>query len=167
MSDQDWIDQAALYARQARCTKARCGAVIVTQGEIIGRGYNAPPLDSDAHRMCQADRSRGEPKYDKTCCVHAEWRAIMDALRRKPAKLAGSTLYFARIDTEGNLLPAGEPFCTVCSRLALDAGIAGFALQHEHGITVYATGEYNRRSYAYSRLPLEFSWEPVYTDAAH
>jgi len=69
-----------------------------------------------------------KPKYDKTCCVHAEWNAILDACKANPGKLEGSTLYFMRIDEEGGFTDAGEPFCTVCSRLALQAGVAYFEL---------------------------------------
>lgn len=164
---EQWMDEAAAAARNALCKKARCGAVIVKDDRIIGRGYNAPPLDDEANRMCDADRTRGEPKYDKTCCIHAEWRAILDALRNHPDQIEGSTLYFVRIGTDGNPVPAGQPFCTVCSRLTLDAGVAQFALWHADGIRVYAADEYNRRSYAYGRLPLEISYDPVYTDATH
>ncbi len=143
------MDEAAAAARNALCKKARCGAVIVKDDTIIGRGYNAPPLDDDENRMCNADRSRGEPKYDKTCCIHAEWRAIMDALCNHPDQIEGSTLYFMRINADGNPVPAGQPFCTVCSRLALDAGVAQFALLHADGICLYPTGQYNLLSYSY------------------
>lgn len=41
---------AAEVAAHAKCKRARCGSVVVTAaGEVIGKGYNAPPLD-DGHR---------------------------------------------------------------------------------------------------------------------
>jgi hypothetical protein len=58
-------------------------------------------------------------------------------------------LYFTRVDEEGNIKKSGEPFCTVCSRLTLDAGIGEFILWHDQGITSYGTDEYNKLSYSY------------------
>ncbi len=141
---------AAAVASNALCKKARCGAVIVKNGKIIGEGYNAPPQDSPHNCMCAAAVEGGKPRYDRTCCMHAEWRAVLDAVRTHPDDLSGSVLYFARIDERGVLKFSGAPYCTVCSRLALDVGIEGFALSHESGIRVYPTDEYNRLSYAYT-----------------
>lgn len=147
-----WMRQAAEQAEQALCARAKCGTVIVADGKVIGVGYNAPALDSEENRMCHADLSGGKPRYDKTCCMHAEWRAIMDALARNPAAIKGSTLYFTRVDAHGVIAKSGEPFCTVCSRLALDSGVAAFVLWHEEGLRAYPTDEYNKLSYAYRHV---------------
>lgn len=145
-----WMHAAGEVAKRALCLRAKCGTVIVKNGEIIGEGYNAPPLDMEEHRTCHLEfENPGKPKYDRTCCMHAEWRAVLDASGRNPEKLPGSTLYFMRIDSDGNMTRAGEPFCTVCSRFALDAGVATFCLWQEEGIRAYPTGEYNKISYAY------------------
>jgi deoxycytidylate deaminase len=144
-----WMYQAAEQAELALCARAKCGTVIVSGGKAIGLGYNAPALDSEENRMCGDDFVPGKPRYDKTCCIHAEWRAIMDALTRHADRIAGSTLYFTRVDAGGGILKAGQPFCTVCSRLALDSGIATFVLWQEAGLAAYETQEYNRVSYEY------------------
>lgn len=137
-------------ARRSLCKRGMIGAVVVLDGEIVGRGYNAPPNDDEGNRMCHTDyRTSSKPKSDRTCCVHAEWRAIIDALRRNPDKIKGSTLYFTRVDKNGNILKSGRPYCTVCSRLALDSGISVFVLWHEEGIKEYPTDEYNKLSYQY------------------
>lgn len=81
--------------------------------------------------------------------MHAEQRAIIDALTHHPDKIKGSTLYFARADEEGNIIRAGKPYCTMCSKLALDCGAAIFALFHEEGIVEYDTHEYNELSFQY------------------
>lgn len=144
-----WMNEAAKVAERALCLKAKCGTVIVSGNEIIGRGYNAPPLDKEENRTCDKDFGVGKPKYDRTCCIHAEWRAIMDALAHNPDKIKGSKLYFTRVDATGNIKKSGKPYCTVCSRLALDSGIETFALWHEEGICDYPTPEYDRLSYEY------------------
>mgnify|MGYP001596575954 FL=1 len=144
-----WMSEAANVARKALCSRAKCGTVIVKDGEIIGTGYNAPPLDKEENCMCREELVPGKPKYDRTCCMHAEWRAIMDALKRNPKKLSGAVLYFTRVDEDGNIKKSGKPYCTVCSRMALDARISTFVLWHDEGICEYPTDEYNRLSYQY------------------
>jgi len=143
------MNEAAEIAKKALCLRAKCGTIIVKDGEIIGEGYNAPLLDKEENRTCDKEFGLGKSKYDKTCCMHAEWRAIMDALKRNPEKLKGSKLYFTRRDENGQIKKSGRPYCTVCSRMALDAGIEKFVLWHDEGICEYPTDEYNRLSYKY------------------
>ena len=144
-----FMEKASLLAKKALCLKAKCGSVIVKDGKVIGEGYNAPPQDREENRVCLKEFPLGKPKYDKTCCVHAEWRAILDALKRNPDKIIGSSLYFVRVDDLGNIKKSGKPYCTVCSRLALDSQISYFYLWHDLGITKYKTDEYNKLSYEY------------------
>ncbi len=145
---EEFFQAAAEVAKKATCYKAKCGVVIVNDGEIIGRGYNSPPNDDEENRMCKREYDYSKkPKYDKTCCVHAEWRAIADALKNNTDKVKDSTLYFMRIDEQDNFTDAGEPFCTECSRLALDSGIKYFALWNKSGAKTYKTKEYNQLSY--------------------
>jgi len=147
---QTFFMAAAKCAEKATCRKSYCGSVIVSGGEIIGEGYNSPAGELEENRTCEAVyTSTKKPLFDKTCCIHAEWRAILDACKRNPEKIPGSRLYFMRIDDQGNVLKSGEPYCTVCSRLTLEAGIAEFALWQEKGMAVWDAAEYDRASYAY------------------
>ncbi|MFA5987348.1 MAG: deaminase [Candidatus Paceibacterota bacterium] len=148
----NWMEKAAEVAKKALCLNAKCGTVIVKEGKIIGEGYNAPPLDKEENRTCNKKFGLGKPNFDRTCCMHAEWRAIMDALRRNPDKLQGSNLYFTRVGAGGEIKKSGKPYCTVCSRMALDAGIDKFILWHEEGICEYPTDEYDKLSYGYVHL---------------
>lgn len=147
---EEYFKQAAKNAQKATCTHAHCGAVIVsTDDKIIGSGYNTPPLNDETQRMC--DKKFDNTKrsgYDTTCCVHAEWNAIINALRDFPDKVVGSSLYFMRVDNKGNFTNAGEPFCTVCSRLALQSGITQFGLWND-GPQMFDTKEYNKLSYEF------------------
>jgi hypothetical protein len=52
-----------------------------------------------------------------------------------------------RIDNDNNFTDAGDPFCTVCSRLTMEAGVQDFALYNNNGADVYALDEYNQKSY--------------------
>ncbi len=143
-----YFEQAAKVAEQSPCKKARCGTVIVKDGEVIGDGYNGPVPGDVLRCENRYDVSR-KPKYDVTCCVHAEWRAIIDACKKAGNGIEGSTLYFMRIDDGGRFTDAGEPFCTVCSRLAYESGVAYFSLWNDDGAVVYDTKSYNQASYEY------------------
>lgn len=149
--DPRYFDHAARIARSATCLRDKCGTVIILDDVVIAEGYNAPPNDDDGNRKCDYPfplEGRKKPKSDCTCCVHAEWRAIMQAMLLGK-DLSNATLYFTRIDDEGNIVPSGEPYCTVCSRLALDAGIGYWALLHEDGRRLYEAKTYNDLSYKF------------------
>jgi deoxycytidylate deaminase len=148
---ETFFKAAAEVATHALCHNAHNGSVIVKDGKIIGRGYNAPPLGDEAQRMCDITlNSTVKPKYDVTCCVHAEWNAIFDALKHHPEELKGATLYFMRIDDDEKWMGAGVPYCTVCSRLALQSGIETFALWNGEPV-LFDTKTYNQKSYNYYR----------------
>jgi len=139
---------AAELAKKATCDRARCGTVIVCDGKIIGEGFNGPPPGDSTNKTCGLILDNSiKPKYDKTCCVHAEWRAIIDACKRDGVLIEGSRLYFMRIDDGDNFTDAGEPYCTTCSRLTMESGISEFALWNAQGADIYTAGEYNQKSY--------------------
>lgn len=142
---------ATEVALNSTCQRSRCGAIIVKDDEMIGSGFNSPPGNEESQRRCTVAKSSYHPKVtDKTCCVHAEQRAIIDALRKNPEQITGSRLYFVRLNEDGQPQRSGAPYCTICSKMALDSGIAEFVLWHEEGITVYETAEYNLLSFQYS-----------------
>lgn len=148
---QTYLEHAANIAQKATCSRASCGCVIVKEGTIIGKGFNSPPLELETQRRCMVEKSSYAAKVtDKTCCVHAEQRAIMHALRTHSNELQGSRLYFIRLDKNKNITKSGKPYCTICSKMALDVGIAEFVLWHEDGICVYDTQEYNKLSFDFT-----------------
>lgn len=146
---RQWLEQTGHVATRAACWRARCGSLIVGRdGAVLGKGVNAAPegcLD-----LCHKDRLAEEFKSDRTCCLHAEQAAVMDALRHHPDMLAGSTLYFTRVDPSGHLLPSGAPYCTICSKMTLAAGVSRFVLGHPDGIRSYDTTLYNALSFAWA-----------------
>lgn len=146
-----FLKAARREAEKATCLRARCGSVIVKDRKIIGRGFNSPPANDEGQRRCLCDKKGLHAKVtDKTCCVHAEQRAIMDALSHYPDKIKGSRLYFMRLDASKGLVFAGAPYCTICSKMALDSGVKEFVLMHEKVTAVYDTREYNLLSYRFN-----------------
>ncbi|MFH2063270.1 MAG: hypothetical protein ABIJ46_03905 [bacterium] len=149
-----WLEEAERAARQATCTRAWCGAVLVSGSEIVGRGFNSPPDNDERERRCDRRKSSYDPKVtDKTCCVHAEQRAVMDALAHHPGKLRGSVMYMV------GLLPDGRPrsqdgeirlYCTVCTKMMRDVGVAEFVLRTpDGGSASFSAEEYLQKSYEY------------------
>lgn len=145
-----YFKRASEIALNSTCYRARCGSVIIKNGEIIGEGYNSPPGNIKLEE-CLRDSLPEEFISDKTCCIHAEDRAIRDALVRFPNDLLNSTIYFTRINENREIVTSGEPYCTWCSKTSLDVGILEFVLWHEEGIAVYDTKEYNELSFKYNQ----------------
>lgn len=140
-------------ARKATCCRSKCGSAIVSEHgfigmpDVIGTGYNSMPCNSVAE--CFKDSLPSNFKSDKTCCIHAEQRAIMDALAGNADKLPGSTLFFIRLDENDNPKVSGDPYCTICSKMALDVGIKWFCLYQSAGWVAYDTTYYNQLSFQY------------------
>ena len=144
----EWFEIAIKTAKRATCHRSKCGSIIISNSNrFIGVGYNSMPCDTVGE--CFKDSLDKTFKSDKTCCIHAEQRAIMNALRDEPGSIKGSRLYFIRLDDQDQPKKSGKPYCTICSKMALDAGIAEFVLWHKEGITVYDTKEYNDLSFQY------------------
>lgn len=151
MDHEAYFHEAIEEAKKATCERRKCGSVVVSvDGEILGRGWNGPPAGDETQRRC-GRKHELDPgfKSDKTCCPHAEWRAIFVALQYRPDDVMGATLYFAAVDEVGNHVFAGEPYCTICSKIALDVGLSWFGLWHETGIRLYGTRECNDVSFAW------------------
>lgn len=148
------INFAVEAARSSTCERSQCGSVIIQSNIVIGTGYNSPPGNLEGQRRCRCSKDTYDKKVtDKTCCVHAEQRAMISALRTYPDKISGSSLYFIRTNN-GIAVPSGKPYCTICSKMALELGIKEFILWqtilgHETGVFAYNTEEYNDLSFKY------------------
>lgn len=140
-------------AKRSTCKQSKCGSIIITPGLagrtiIIGEGYNSMPCNIVGE--CFKDILSATFKSDRTCCVHAEQRAIIDALKREFSVLIPrSSLFFIRLDENDNPIHAGKPYCSICSKMALDIGISNFVLWHKEGWTSYTTQEYNDLTFQY------------------
>ena len=145
-----FIEEAVKVAKQSSCERAKCGSIIVKDDEIIGKGFNSSPNNLESQKRCKNNKDNYHKKVtDKTCCIHAEQRAIMNALKNNPTKIQSSKLYFIRLNEKNEKEHAGNPYCTICSKMALDTGISEFILLHKDGIKLYNSEEYNTLSYNY------------------
>ena len=151
--NKKFMEEAVEEALKSSCLRSKCGCIIIKDNKIIGRGFNSPPKGLESQRRCLNDKNSYDKKVtDKTCCIHAEQRAIFNTLKNNPSKINGSKLYFIRLDKSNNMIFAGKPYCTICSKMALDLGIKEFVLWNERGICVYDTEEYNDLSFGYKEI---------------
>jgi deoxycytidylate deaminase len=146
---QRHLDTCAEIATTASCLRSRCGSVVARGAAQLGTGRNDPP-NRCAPTSCGKDTLPAGFRSDRTCCVHAEQNAILEALRDNPSQVAGARIYFLRLGADSRPAFAGAPYCTSCSKLTQAAGIAEFVLWHQTGITVYGADEYNRLSYRHA-----------------
>lgn len=146
-----YIQKSVKIAKKATCTRSKCWSVIVKNWEIIWTWYNSAPWELESQCRCTNSKDSYNKKVtDKTCCIHAEQRAIMDALKTNASKIKDSRLYFIRLDENDKQSFAWNPYCTICSKMSLDVWIKEFVLYHKDWICVYNTEEYNDLSYAYN-----------------
>ena len=54
-TNSQYFREAVEMARRSMCKRGMIGAVVVLEGKIIGRGYNAPPKGDEENRMCHTD----------------------------------------------------------------------------------------------------------------
>ena len=59
-----YLADAAAEAEKSPCLRRRCGSVVVSCGEVIGRGYNSPAGGEDAR--CSFEKSRYHRKVTDT-----------------------------------------------------------------------------------------------------
>ena len=151
-----WFFKAAEIAKSSTCNRRKCGCIIIKDDKIIGKGFNSPPKDLESQRRCKNHKKDYDIKVtDKTCCMHAEQRAMFDALKNNPDNISGSSLFFMSLDLYDNMIKAKDPYCTICSKMALDLGIKEFALWNKDEMTIYDTEEYNDISFDYkSKNPI-------------
>ena len=71
----------------------------------------------------------------------------MGASLKNPKRVKDSRLYFIRLGEFGDKIQAGDPYCTICSKMTLDVGISEFVLFRKEGICVYDSKEYNELSF--------------------
>jgi len=119
--------EAEKIAQKAVCLKSQRGVVIVQNKHIIGQGYNAPPLGVEACIECLSK------KYNnKRMCsaIHAEQRAIQDALQHGYLLDQGTVMYHIKLEND-EIKPSGKPSCFDCAKSILELGISEFVLMHE------------------------------------
>lgn len=120
-----YLDIAYSVSKKSTCLRARYGAVIVKDDEIISTGYNGAPrgrkncTDLGYCRREMLSVPRGE-RYELCRAAHGEMNAIISASRRD---MIGSSLFLVGTDpADGNIVKDVD-CCSICKKLIINAGI--------------------------------------------
>ncbi len=140
-----FFEQAALEAKNSKCTKSQRGVVIVKNGEIIGSGYNMPTIE-ELCNPCIREHIHNNSQVEMCSAIHAEQMAIV-AVANSTNTLEGAVMYHIKTKN-GEMQPSGKPSCTVCSRIILPTDLK-FVLWHEEGYAIYGAKELNELSFEY------------------
>ena len=133
MTNQEILSICYDLARLSTCVKAKFGSVVVSDGEIVGHGWNGSPnsLYTDCQTLCVGGIRKGIPSgtcLEKCYATHAEQWAILEAGNRSK----GAVVYVAGFVSGDKSLkdisfPIGNIrrgfYCSFCSRIMWAAGI--------------------------------------------
>lgn len=123
--DNYYLDIAETVLERSTCLRAKYGALIVHNDEIVSTGYNGAPrgrTNCADLGYCIRDNLNiptGE-RYELCRSVHAETNAIISASR---SECLGGTMYIAGKDAKTDTLIDKLVPCSMCRRLIINAGI--------------------------------------------
>jgi len=137
---------AAEEAERSGCKKSKRGSIVVKNGRIIGRGYVKPTIEKLCN-PCIRENVHTNGQLELCCAIHAEQLAILDALKSGES-LEGAAIYHIKVKN-GEIRPAKNLSCTICSRMILEVGIKEFILLFEDGYRAYTAEEANKLSFDY------------------
>jgi len=127
------IRHAVAIGAGSPCAKSKRGAAVFdpASGAVLGLGHNGQPAPLGCTGSVACREACGK------LCVHAEVRAIRDALLTcdvddpdVTASLPGLELVHAKV-VNGLLVPGGGPSCWQCSREVLDVRLAAVWLYEQ------------------------------------
>ena len=127
-----YLDIAETVLERTTCLRAKYGALIVRNDEIISTGYNGAPrgrrncIDLDYCVREELKVPSGE-RYELCRSVHAEMNAIISAARRDTL---GSTLYLAGREAKDGSLLHDATSCSMCRRVIINAGITRVVIRN-------------------------------------
>lgn len=134
--DLEFLALAKYVSNYATCKSRNVGAVIVKDGEILSIGYNGVPDNYEECPTCyRRDQGfKSGTMLDKCYAVHAEQRAIIDALKNG-YDIKDATIYV-------NCSP-----CTTCAKFLIHLGIKNIITSSyypdEFSINLMKKGEIN------------------------
>jgi deoxycytidylate deaminase/thymidylate synthase len=84
------MNVAWTVSKESRCLKKKCGAVIISRGEVIATGHG----DRDGEACTECARDKKEVFYSDGCySVHAEMRACIKALQNGFSDWSNAVVY--------------------------------------------------------------------------
>jgi len=121
-----YLGLAKAASERATCYRARFGAIIVRDDQIIATGYVGAPrgtrdcLERESCLRQQLNIPRGQ-RYELCRSVHAEMNAIINAARAGVSVLNGN-LFLIGYDPQTDQALDAMP-CNMCKRHLINAGL--------------------------------------------
>lgn len=121
-----YMQIAKQVAERSTCLRAKHGAIIVRDDQIIATGYVGAPRgckDSLEHGFCLRTKlkiPRGQ-RYELCRSVHAEMNAIINAARAGVSLLNGDMYIYSEKLPEREKLDAFP--CFICKKMIINAGL--------------------------------------------
>ena len=112
--DRSYLEMAAVWAKNAYCTRRQVGAILVKDRMIISDGYNGTP--SGFENVCEDENGVTKPYV-----LHAEANAITKVARSGNSS-EGATLYIT------------DSPCMECAKLIIQSGITRVVYAREYRI---------------------------------
>jgi len=141
-----YLNIAKEVAQRSTCFRAKSGAIIVRDDQIIATGYvGAPRKTKDCFERgnCLRDKMKiphGE-RYELCRSVHAEQNAIINAARAGVSVLGG-TMYLYTQDRQGKVINTFP--CYFCKRMIINAGIEKIvcSADNEEGLKIFSVADW-------------------------
>ena len=141
-----YLDIAKTVAQRCTCFRARSGAIIVRDDQIISTGYIGAPRgtkDCLERGSCLREKlniPHGQ-RYELCRSVHAEQNAIINAARAGVSLLNGDLYLYGERPQTGELMDIVP--CYFCKRMIINAGINQvFAQMHDGSTKRFLVGEW-------------------------
>lgn len=121
-----YIGIAKAVAQRCTCYRARIGAIIVRDDQIVATGYiGAPRGTKDCLEREECIREKLQiphgQRYEMCRSVHAEQNAIINSARAGVSLLSGDIYIYGENPQTGELLDAIP--CYFCKRMVINAGL--------------------------------------------
>ncbi len=141
--DQYYMNIAREVTGRSTCFRAKHGAIIVKNDQIISTGYvGAPRKTKDCLERgnCLRDKlniPHGQ-RYEMCRSIHAEQNAIINAARSGVNLLGGTIyLYSEKIDKDGEAKVIEAAPCFICKKMIINSGLEKFVSNTPDGLKVY------------------------------
>lgn len=134
--DQYYLDIARQVAQRGTCFRAKYGAIILKDDQIIATGYVGAPRgtkDCFERGYCLRDELKipHGTKYEVCRSVHAEMNAIINAGRAGVSLLNGTLYLYSENGKTGEKVDSIP--CYICKKMIINAGINRFVGSKKDG----------------------------------
>ena len=123
--EEYYLNIAKQVAERSTCLRAKMGAIIVRDDQIVATGYNGAPRKTKScfeKNECLRDKLKipHGTRYELCSSVHAEQNAIINAARAGVSLLGGDMYIYLR-DRDGKDIDSIP--CFICKKMIINCGL--------------------------------------------